>query len=231
MTTKTRLEDLWSPELKPYLTYSIGVHFAVALLAWQVVAWKGTSGKSTVYSIDFVGGPANIITSAGTPSTAQTPAASKPAASKEFDEFGRRKKGAPLPKPSLLRNYKEPKEQPAAETPKTTGESSGEAGPGGDAGVAADMPNFPYPWYISRVRQMLWNMWQSRMPRGPGECVVVFSLMPNGTVVDLRTETSSGDSAFDIAALAAVQDAAPYPPLPSGFTEPFLKIHVTLKSR
>jgi TonB family protein len=41
---------------------------------------------------------------------------------------------------------------------------------------------------------------------------------------------SSGDSAFDAAAVESVQAAAPFPALPSGFGEPFLKVHLTLRS-
>jgi protein TonB len=81
------------------------------------------------------------------------------------------------------------------------------------------------------VRAALWNQWSARMPRQGGESVTGFAILPSGEIVDLRTEESSGDSAFDLAALSAVQDAGPFPPLPRGFKEPFLKIHVTLKSR
>ncbi|MEQ1920531.1 MAG: energy transducer TonB, partial [Elusimicrobiota bacterium] len=102
--------------------------------------------------------------------------------------------------------------------------------PGNAAGVATDLPNFPYPWYISQVRQMLWAAWQKRMPAASGEGVVVFAIMRNGAFTDLRMESSSGDSDFDNAALEAVQAASPFPALPSDFSEPFLKIHLTLKS-
>ncbi len=101
----------------------------------------------------------------------------------------------------------------------------------GEGGITTDMPNFPYPWYIIQLRASLWAQWLARMPKEAGQCVVVFTLIPNGSVVDLRTEESSSDSSFDLTALSAVQDAAPYPPLPRGFSEPFLKIHVTLKSQ
>ena len=68
------------------------------------------------------------------------------------------------------------------------------------------------------------------MPKQAGEAIVVFTLLPTGQMVDLRIESSSGDPGFDLAALGSVKDASPYPPLPRGFAEPFLKIHVTLKS-
>ena len=77
---------------------------------------------------------------------------------------------------------------------------------------------------------MLWVAWQKRMPASSGEGVVVFAIVRNGAFTDLRMESSSGDEAFDNAAIESVQAAAPFPALPSDFTEPFLKIHLTLKS-
>lgn len=249
MIASRRLRELLTPapELRPYLWYSLGLHLALAAAVLGGLPFK-TASTAQVYTIDFVGGPTTVTSSQGggaqpeaktEPKKEETISAKTPQG-KEFDEFGRRKKKGPfvLPRPSLLRGLtKKPakEEAPAGET-KGTGESSaakpssgGGAG-AGDAGVSADMPNFPYPWYITQVRQALWNLWSQRMPRSGGEAVVVFSILPNGSIVDLRTEESSGDPAFDIAALGAAQDAAPFPPLPRGFTEPFLKIHVTLKS-
>lgn len=245
---RPRLADLVTPELKPYLTYSLGLHVALAFVALRILGAASSAGKSTVYTIDFVGGPASVITSAGpstpaaaTPKSTAAPKVSAPSA--EFDEFGRRrgkKTRFVLPRPSLMRGAQAPPKEEETPAPSET-QTSATAAPGaaaagtpgdaGAAGISADMPNFPYPWYITRVRQMLWQQWQARMPREAGESVVVFSLLPNGSVVDLRTEQSSGDSAFDLTALAAVQDAAPYPPLPPQFSEPFLKVHVTLRSQ
>jgi len=63
--------------------------------------------------------------------------------------------------------------------------------PGDAAGVTTDLPNFPYPWYISQVRQMLWTAWQKRMPPTSGEGVVVFSIVRSGAFTDLRMESRS----------------------------------------
>lgn len=233
--------SLWRvpEELKPYLAYSFGLHAALAVLALKILS-GAPAPSGAVYTIDFVGPTATLLNtgSAGAlpkQELAPEPAAVKPPPQVEFDEFGRRrrKRRFLLPRPSLLKGLRE-------KAPKEEAVSKGEAQPvpasepasggGAGAGVATDMPNFPYPWYISQVRQALWNLWSSRMPKEAGECVVVFSILPAGGIVDLRTESSSGDSAFDLTALGAAQDAAPFPPLPRGFAEPFLKIHVTLKS-
>ena len=218
-----------SDDLKPYLTYSAAAHLGAAALV--LALYGAAKAKSTtVYMIDFVGPSAAILSAQSEAAAAARGPAPALQPQSEADEFSRsRHKGAPLPRPSLLRGWSEPKaeEKPAA----PASPPPADAGAPGQAGIATDLPNFPYPWYISQIRQMLWEQWSSRMPKGAGECVVVFSLLPNGRFVDLRTEESSGDPAFDLAALSSVQDGAPYPPLPRGFKEPFLKIHLTLKSR
>lgn len=230
--------------LRPYLTYSFTLHLAIAFAA-AVFLGRQTAKTTPVYMIDFVG-PSAIVQS-GSSSPASQAGPSAPAAASEPKteprsptEFVPSRKSAPLPKPSLLKGYKEPIPEPGlspeapppgSEAPAGVGEATGEAGPPGSAGIATDMPNFPYPWYISQIRASLWAQWSSRMPGAKGEAVVVFSILPNGGMVDLRIEASSGDEGFDLAAQGAVQDAAPFPALPSGFTDPFLKIHVTLKSR
>lgn len=223
------LED----NLKPYLRYSFAVHAAVLLIF--LVLYRSASVKSTsVYMIDFVG-PSAVILNNQTPQASgrNAPEAAKLQPQSTANEFQakRRKKGAPLPRPSLLRGYKDTPAAANRPVPALApAPSAASSGAPGEAGITTDLPNFPYPWYISQLRQSLWNQWAERMPKEKSECVVVFTLLPNGSVVDLRTEESSGDSAFDLIALSAVQDAAPYPPLPRGFKERFLKIHVNFKS-
>lgn len=229
--------------LKPYLASSLALHL---LLAVGVLSLRsgGLRKPPAVYTVDFVGPSAAIISAAPAPSSGapalQAPAPpSAPAPQAEFDEFGRRKRrrrSLVLPRPSLLRGFREKPAEPApTASPAPAAAQPAPAGPStatpGEAGVATDMPNFPYPWYISQVRAALWSQWSSRMPKERGECVVAFSLLPDGRLVDLRTEVSSGDASFDLTALSVAQDAGPYPPLPRGFREPFLKIHVTLKSQ
>ena len=224
-------------ELKPYLTYSAALHLAAAALA--LLLYRSAAAKrSAVYMIDFVGPSAVILSSradeGGGKAGRAAPVLQPQSEPAEFSDRSR-PKGAPLPRPSLLRGWHEtpaPETKPAAApAPQAPAAGAPAAGAPGEAGIATDLPNFPYPWYISQLRQSLWNQWSARMPKEKGECVVVFSLLPNGRFADLRTEESSGDPAFDLVALSAVQDGAPYPPLPRGFKEPFLKIHVTLRSQ
>lgn len=225
--------------LKPFLARSTGLHAAV-LIAFAFYAPSALKKADKVYMIDFVGGPATLQSAGPAPSAAAAPQDSAPARATqqaEKDTFATKAHRAiALPRPSLLQGWSERKDPPrpslsAAPEASMSG-APGPAGgmPGNAAGVATDLPNFPYPWYISQVRQMLWSAWQKRMPAASGEGVVMFSIMRNGAFTDLRMESSSGDGDFDRAAVEAVQAAAPFPPLPSDFKESFLKIHLTLKS-
>lgn len=225
--------------LKPYLARSTGLHFAL-MAAAAFYAPAAIKKADKVYMIDFVGGPA-VMQTAG-PAAAAKPepdaAPAKPTQQAEDpDSFATRKnRRIALPRPSLLQGWTDRKSPPkpslSAGTEASMSQAAGPAGgmPGDAAGVATDLPNFPYPWYITQVRQMLWTAWRKRMPAASGEGVVVFSIVRNGAFVDLRMESSSGDADFDDAAMEAVQAAAPFPALPSDFGEPFLKIHLTLKS-
>ncbi len=225
--------------LKPYLTRSAGLH-ATVLLAAAFLVPNAMKKSDTVYMIDFVGGPP-VIQSAGAAApearTSETAAPPKPSQQVDPDSYAvKGKHGVALPRPSLLKGWTESKAPPKpsmagdSAASATSGAAPSAGSPGAAAGVATDLPNFPYPWYISQVRQMLWAAWQKRMPAASGEGVVVFAIMRNGSFTDLRMESSSGDADFDAAAVESVQAAAPFPALPSDFTEPFLKIHLTLKA-
>ncbi|MBI5622866.1 MAG: TonB C-terminal domain-containing protein [Elusimicrobia bacterium] len=234
-----------SDPMRPYLTYSFGLHLA-AVAAAALFLKSGSIRATPVYTIDFVGPTAGIIgRSVETGAAAQ--AADAPRGperrAREEELVAPSKKRLALPKPSLFskalpppalgaETEEEPSEPSPAEQGTSAGEGTGEAlsGTPGSGGVVTDLPNFPYPWYISQVRSRLWSQWSSRMPGEQGLTVVVFTIMPDGSLVDIRTEESSGDAGFDLAAMAAARDAGPFPPLPSGFAEPFLKVHVTLKS-
>ena len=226
--------------LKPYLTRSAGAH-AVVLAAFAFYTPSIARNADKVYTIDFVGGPA-VMQSAGPAAPAEKdpgPAEpAKPAQQAEQDTYATKKhRAVALPRPSLLSGWTRSSALPKPSLGQGTGTSASAAAtapaagmPGDAAGVATDRPDFPYPWYIAQVRQMLWAAWQRRMPAASGEGVVVFAIMRNGAFTDLRMESSSGDQAFDDAALESVQAASPFPALPTDFSEPFLKIHLTLKS-
>ena len=68
------------------------------------------------------------------------------------------------------------------------------------------------------------------MPSGLQElegkkAVVYFRILKGGEISDIRVEASSGEPVLDLSGLRAVQESAPFPPLPSGFDEEYLIVH------
>lgn len=240
------------PSLKPYLMGSAAAH-AAAFAAFLFILPAMTPHIDKVYMIDFVGGSAATLTTSG-PTAAPAPAAPAAASApsrvpreSDPDAFRTRGHKAPiaLPRPSLLSGAHDADEPapspssiagngpraPAAPSSKSISGSAGaSSAPSSAAGVATDMPDFPYPEYISQVRLMLWESWRRRLPIVDAEAVVGFSILRDGGATDLQIESSSGDPDVDQRALDAVKTAAPFPPLPTAFKDQFLKIHLTLKS-
>jgi TonB family protein len=58
---------------------------------------------------------------------------------------------------------------------------------------------------------------------------VKFVIDRDGTLRDAATETESGNGTFDRAALRAVIEASPLPPLPFGYSGTYLNVHLTFK--
>ncbi|MBU2574381.1 MAG: TonB C-terminal domain-containing protein, partial [Elusimicrobia bacterium] len=128
----------------------------------------------------------------------------------------------PLPKPSVLDGAG--KLLADADAPSENNDESSEP-------VLADFSNFPYPWYITQVREALWTAWTARMPSGGLlKCTVKFEILRNGAVKDAGIERSSGNRLFNHAAETSVQNAGPFPPLPADYYEDLLTVHVEFKA-
>ena len=218
------LSDMADARLKPYLAGSFILHIVLILFV-VFAAPRASSAPNQIYRIQLIGAEAGIInrsTKMGAAPSTPRPLP-KPRQMLDPDAFDTRKR-ANLPKPSVL-------DESASTAKETKPAASGADGAPAESGadVAPEMDNFPYPWYITQVRSAIWQRWSSRMPSA-GECGVVFTIMKNGSVVDLRVEFTSGDKSFDYAALSSVRDSAPFGPLPPAFSESFLKIHVQLRA-
>jgi TonB family protein len=64
---------------------------------------------------------------------------------------------------------------------------------------------------------------------GSFQTTVMFKILRNGQIADLKVEVPSGLSSLDLSALRAVQTAAPFPPLPSEYEDQFLIIHLVFE--
>ena len=138
-------------------------------------------------------------------------------------------KGAP-PSP-FGRSLKKPAAQAATAAPATasTAAPAGIDIPIGSSGVTGlEGGDFPYTVYIDRMRNLIGTHW-FRPQGGTSTTTVYFVIDRDGTLRDARNETSSGNSAFDRAALRAILESSPLPPLPFGYNGTFLGVHLTFR--
>lgn len=221
--------------MRSYLLFSSSAHFVLLAALFFFGRHSLDPKKQQAYYVDFIG-PSSVVTMAKTaqaPGRGDVPAAKQAPAAKtapqaaatakaakaeppDEDDFS----GGALPKPSVLSGGAE-----LFETEKPA------PGGGGGTPLIADSANFPYPWYITQVREALWNAWTSRMPSaGSLRCNVRFTITREGDIRSVSVEKSSGNRLFDNAAESAAQAAAPFAPLPEDFFEDRLTVHVEFKA-
>lgn len=141
------------------------------------------------------------------------PVAAAPAKTVPLSPFGKSpKKGTEHPETPLPRD-------PA--TPSV-------AIPVGGTGAVVE-GDFPYTIYIERMRTLIGQHWY-RPQAAPGIATTVYFVVErDGTVRDTRSESESGNGTFDRAALRAILESSPLPPLPFGYSGTYLGVHLTFK--
>ncbi len=163
-----------------------------------------------------------------------------------------RRAATPPPQPTPAPERTRPRERPAeptperAPSPQTATPAPPSPASGGDAlqrrqgsptgsttGTAAfgarvgfDNPNFKHSYFIDQMTAMLSGQWVRPAIGGELVALVHFRIHRDGSVTDLEIVESSGYSSYDLAALRAVQQAAPFPPLPRSFSESSLGVTV-----
>jgi len=140
-----------------------------------------------------------------------------------LSEFGRSsRKGSETP----------PQPKPAATAPQMSAKPGVVGGidiPIGSAGVTGIEGDFPYTIYIDRMKTLIGQRWL-RPQAGTGiTATVSFVIDRDGTIRDAKSEILSGNGTFDRAALRAVLEASPLPPLPFGYNGTFLGVHLTFR--
>ena len=111
-----------------------------------------------------------------------------------------------------------------------TGGSASKEGEFAGGNIQTDFANFPYPWYITQVRNSLWIEWEKRRPAGTElSALVSFAIARDGKIKDLQVDRKSGDDTFDFAATSAVINAGPFPPLPMLYEKDELTVTLELK--
>jgi len=149
------------------------------------------------------------------------------------DEKGRReveKKDAV----SVVRRPQEDKGVGAAEGTSqegalTTGLSAGGGGGGLGGPGGWNFSSFPYAYYVDTLRDRISISWYNSLvePGGRGRFLasVYFRIHRDGSISDLKVEKKSGIPSLDLSALRAVENAAPFPPLPQDFSSEYLGVY------
>ncbi|WP_428073147.1 TonB family protein [Candidatus Avelusimicrobium aviculae] len=233
-----------------YLAYSGGVHALLFLLLFLVMLPAGKQISAT-YTIDFIGSGKVVATTgqeAQSPVKTQAPKApevkAQPVAKPEAEpkpaakpakkaytakseittkkQTAKKQAQAPLAAPSVLDEGENTQKDDALQASKE-GEFQG-------GNIQTDFANFPYPWYITQVRNAMWIEWEKRRPAGNVlSALVSFSIVRDGKLKDVEVQRSSGDDTFDFAATSAVINAGPFAPLPMYYEKDELTVVVEFK--
>lgn len=200
------------------------------------------AAPKTVYTIDFLGAtfqssavqdpppPAPEVKKAEPAAVPSAPAVPDKNIYAGKTEIAAKPKPKPKPAPkkivlgapSVLSD--KPAAPPAAQT------NSAPASAENSVALKTDMPDFPFPWFITQVRNSLWTEWSKRKPQSANrQALINFSIQRDGSVTNVKAAQKSGDDTYDYAAIAAVTNAAPFPALPEGFTKNELTVTVDFK--
>lgn len=125
------------------------------------------------------------------------------------------KKKPPTPEPRAQLSAAE-----RAYTRGATGRSTAtpglEFGPPG-AGVPGGTDPFG-DWYLAGVQRKIWTIWAQQVRTDFRQPIaILFTILADGSVTDVRVVQSSGVALLDLAAQRAVASAAPFGPLPRDY--------------
>jgi protein TonB len=96
----------------------------------------------------------------------------------------------------------------------------------GQGSLTLDVTDFPYAWYLRQVLQKVEERWQTQNPSSePAQKPRIYvEIRRDGSVAPPRVEQTSGSSFYDRAALRAITEASPFPPLPAEWANPSLRV-------
>ena len=109
-----------------------------------------------------------------------------------------------------------------------TGSPLGTSGLGSQIAGIED-PDFQYGYYLDRLLQLIDANWSRPNLANGVKTVLHFRIRKDGGMDELRIEESSGYNSFDLAALRAVQNAAPFPALPASYRHDSLGVSLIVR--
>lgn len=224
------------------------LHIGAAAL-FVIVARNASVSPQRVVTIRLAPARGGFSAPAGTPAAPKRVAPHTPPATKSVAEVKPEVVPAKTPakgqKPTDKSLYGKAAPVKAVAPPKPSGGSAGTGGASQSAAVAGipgggQLPavgtagitgleggDFPFSTYLTRMTTLIGGHWFRPQVRGEMIVVIRFSIQRDGSLRDIEIESSSGNSAFDRAALRAVMESSPLPPLPFAYEGTFLGVHLT----
>ncbi|MDQ6801010.1 MAG: TonB family protein [Acidobacteriota bacterium] len=206
--------------------FSILLHATLTALAgWS--AWHHSSTETpSVMTIRFAQpAPVAEITPAAQPAPITEPVAQpapkpieKPRPSKKTappSPFGKSPKKAAEP---IAQPVAAPVPAPAVDVPV-----------GGSGVTQLEGGDFPYSIYIERMKTLIGTHWFRPQVAENAAAIVYFVIDRDGTIRDAKVESGSSNGLYDRAALRAVLEASPLPPLPFGYSGNYLGVHLKFR--
>jgi TonB family protein len=95
--------------------------------------------------------------------------------------------------------------------------------PQGVGALTLNVTDFPYAWYIAAVHRKIKERWDGYALAGQ-QPAVIFEIGRDGGLKRAVVDKSSGNPYYDQAAVRAVTEANPFPPLPADFKKPTLTV-------
>jgi TonB family protein len=157
----------------------------------------------------------------------------RPAAPKPAPPPPPRDERPALPAPEPQRK-KEPPPPPPAETetsegPQAAGQTIGLAeGSSSGSFSGFDNPEFTYGYYVDRMLAAIRANWVNIPIAENAFMILHFRIQSDGRVTELEVVQSSGNRAFDLAGVRAVQSSSPLPPLPRSYRYPSLGVNLRI---
>ena len=96
----------------------------------------------------------------------------------------------------------------------------------GSGALSLDVSDFPHAWYLRQILQKVEERWQrqARTSEPDQKPLVFVEIQRDGSIRTPKVEKSSGNIFYDQAALRAIVEASPFPPLPQDWTKPSLRV-------
>jgi protein TonB len=211
--------------VKSAIIISLVLHIAVGFVWFRIVKF------SQVHFVPRQVFTVNLVTPSEAappkpPTPTPTPPKPEPAPEEEEEEMPpppEKPKPRDKPKPKVAKKTIPSTEIQKTAEPEQT-QDTGEPVVTGDMVLGQD---FPFAYYLSTMKRKIAALWRvpGTSPAEPRHCRVYFRVARDGSIQSPSIETSSGNFLFDQAALRAVVQASPLPPLPGGFADDYLGVH------